>query len=131
LSVPHEEDKWRIRVYERDQVSNRVTLKAFGKFKNNARTPFGKFKEITLKALAGNKAESKFKGITLKALANSSPGFALKPWVQKTRIRFFATLKELRLLCAWRTKTQPFQGCVFYEITSLIPGLPKRNLGWN
>src|SRR2546425_12433323 len=46
---------------------------------------------------------------TLKAFANSSPGrgpragsphgvevFALKPWVQKWRKRFFATLKELR-----------------------------------
>jgi hypothetical protein len=34
--------------------------------------------------------------ITLKALANSSPGFALKPWVQKCPRRLFATLKGLR-----------------------------------
>jgi len=33
--------------------------------------------------------------ITLKAFANSSPGFALKPWVKKPAIDFFATLKEL------------------------------------
>jgi hypothetical protein len=35
-------------------------------------------------------------GLTLKALANVSPGFALKPWVQKCLRRFFATLKGLR-----------------------------------
>jgi len=34
--------------------------------------------------------------VTLKALANISPGFALKPWVQKCPRRFFATLKGLR-----------------------------------
>src|SRR6267142_465519 len=34
--------------------------------------------------------------ITLKALANVSPGFALKPWVQKCPRRLFATLKGLR-----------------------------------
>jgi len=33
---------------------------------------------------------------TLKALANVSPGFALKPWVQKCPGRSFATLKGLR-----------------------------------
>jgi hypothetical protein len=34
--------------------------------------------------------------VTLKALANVSPGFALKPWVQKCPRRLFATLKGLR-----------------------------------
>lgn len=34
--------------------------------------------------------------VTLKALANVSPGFALKPWVQKCSGRLFATLKGLR-----------------------------------
>ena len=34
--------------------------------------------------------------VTLKALANVSPGFALKPWVQKCPGRLFATLKGLR-----------------------------------
>ena len=64
----------------------------------------------------------KVRRTTLKAFANSSPGFALKPWVQKTRKKFFATLKptngdatlsELRLL----------------EINACSPGLPKRNPG--
>ncbi|HKO98867.1 MAG TPA: hypothetical protein VJU86_17840 [Pyrinomonadaceae bacterium] len=32
---------------------------------------------------------------TLKAFANSSPGFALKPWVVKCSKRSLATLKEL------------------------------------
>jgi hypothetical protein len=35
-------------------------------------------------------------GVTLKAFANVSPGFALKPWVQKWPRRLFATLKGLR-----------------------------------
>src|SRR6185436_19744913 len=34
--------------------------------------------------------------ITLKALANSSPGFALKPWVKRPAVDLFATLKKLR-----------------------------------
>jgi hypothetical protein len=34
--------------------------------------------------------------VTLKALANVSPGFALKPWVQKSEKKLFATLKGLR-----------------------------------
>jgi hypothetical protein len=34
--------------------------------------------------------------VTLKALANISPGFALKPWVQKYPGRLFATLTGLR-----------------------------------
>jgi hypothetical protein len=34
--------------------------------------------------------------VTLKALANVSPGFALKPWVQKFTRRLFANLKGLR-----------------------------------
>jgi hypothetical protein len=34
--------------------------------------------------------------ITLKALANFSPGFVLKPWVQKCKKKLFATLKGLR-----------------------------------
>ena len=42
--------------------------------------------------------------ITLKALANSSPGFALKPWVQKWRKRFFTTLKELRRVLRLRNR---------------------------
>ena len=33
---------------------------------------------------------------TLKAFANFSPGFALKPWVQKGPKEIFATLKGLR-----------------------------------
>jgi hypothetical protein len=36
---------------------------------------------------------------TLKAFANSSPGFALKPWVKRGHIYFVATLKELRRHC--------------------------------
>jgi hypothetical protein len=43
-------------------------------------------------------SELRVRRLTLKAFANFSPGFALKPWVQKTRKRFFATLKELRRL---------------------------------
>ncbi len=51
--------------------------------------------------------------VTLKALANVSPGFALKPWVQKRPSRLVATLKGLRL----------------GEIKFVLPGLPKRNPG--
>ena len=42
-----------------------------------------------------------FRIITLKVLANFSPGL-LQPWVQEMLKRFFATLKELRLLCEMR-----------------------------
>jgi hypothetical protein len=37
--------------------------------------------------------------VTLKPLANDTPGFALKPWVQKCPERLFATLKGVALLC--------------------------------
>ena len=69
---------------------------------------------------------------TLKALANSSPGFVLKPWVQKCRKRCFATLKELRLLCGWRTATQLLQSCVFGTFDMRVPRVAKSaTLGWN
>jgi hypothetical protein len=54
------------------------------------------------------------KGITLKALANASPGFALKPWVQKT--------------CEWRRNS--------FRVASLrnecmFPRVAKaQTLGW-
>jgi hypothetical protein len=64
--------------------------------------------------------------LTLKALANSSPGFALKPWVQNAAIDFIATLKELRLLCGLRTATQPFQGCVFKKLGMRSPGFQSK-----
>jgi hypothetical protein len=50
--------------------------------------------------------------VTLKALANVSPGFALKPWVQKCSGRLFATLKGLRGFAV-------LQGC------------QSTTLGWN
>jgi hypothetical protein len=62
-------------------------------------------------------------GTTLKAFANSSPGFALKPWVQKTRKNFFATLKELRNGDATLSELR------LLEMNACSPGLPKRNPG--
>jgi hypothetical protein len=52
------------------------------------------------------------KSITLKALANVSPGFALKPWVQKCEKRLFATLKGLRGLVVINA-AQLLQSCAF------------------
>src|SRR6267378_3970844 len=46
--------------------------------------------------LSADYADSTDRQITLKALANSSPGFALKPWVKEGHVYFVATLKELR-----------------------------------
>src|SRR5712671_3312114 len=60
---------------------------------------------------------------TLKAFANSSPGFALKPWVQKTRKNFFPTLKELRNGDATLSELR------LLEMNACSPGLPKRNPG--
>src|SRR6267142_2500347 len=68
--------------------------------------------------------------ITLKALANYSPGFALKPWVQKCRKRFVATLKELRRgLRFGGRQRNPFRVASSRQWTCVVPGLPKRNPG--
>src|SRR6266850_2499335 len=73
-------------------------------------------------------------GITLKAFANSSPGFALKPWVQKTRKRFLATLKELRLLSGRESRRNSFRvassknECIFPRVAKAQPwaGISER-----
>ena len=51
--------------------------------------------------------------VTLKALANFSPGFALKPWVQKCPGRLFATLKGVARLWGLTNATQLLQSCAF------------------
>jgi hypothetical protein len=61
---------------------------------------------------------------TLKALANFSPGL-LQPWVIDIKNKSFATLKGLRRLFRFQTATQPFQGCVFHLIGSVIPRVAK------
>jgi hypothetical protein len=50
--------------------------------------------------------------VTLKALANVSPGFALKPWVQKCEKGLFATLKGLRGFVVTNA-AQLLQSCAF------------------
>ena len=47
--------------------------------------------------------------VTLKAFANFSPGFALKPWVQKCGRKLFATLKELRRFAVGERRRNPFR----------------------
>jgi hypothetical protein len=47
--------------------------------------------------------------VTLKALANVSPGFALKPWVQKRPRRLFATLKGLRDVAVIKRRRNSFR----------------------
>ena len=98
---------------------------------------------ITTCAYADSVRKFQPRKLTLKALANSSPGFALKPWVQNAARDFIATLKELRLLCGLQTATQPFQGCIFKNFGmrsqgfKANPGLEFANafsvsfLGWN
>ena len=67
---------------------------------------------------------------TPKAFANSSPGFALKPWVQRWRKRFLATLKELRRVLRF---TKP--GRNSFRVASSSnehgPRVSKQTLGWN
>src|SRR5258705_9113346 len=67
--------------------------------------------------------------VTLKALANSSPGFALKPWVQKCPGSLLATLKELRGFAVNKRPAQLLQSCAFKKWDPFFPGLPKRNPG--
>ena len=66
--------------------------------------------------------------VTLKALANVSPGFALKPWVQKCPRRLFATLKGLRGFAVNKRRATPSE-LRLREMRCLFPGLPKRNPG--
>jgi hypothetical protein len=49
--------------------------------------------------------------VTLKALANVSPGFALKPWVQKCPRKLLVTLKAVARLRGQQTPTQLLQSC--------------------
>jgi hypothetical protein len=67
--------------------------------------------------------------VTLKALANFSPGFALKPWVQKCK-RLFATLKGLRGFVVTNA-AQLFQSCAFEKCAGLSQGCQSATLGWN
>ena len=69
--------------------------------------------------------------LALKAFANSSPGFALKPWVERAQRHFFATLKELRLLYRLRTATQLFQSCIVEKRMQSPQGCQSATLGWN
>ena len=64
---------------------------------------------------------------TLKALANFSPGFALKPWVEKLSIDS-RNSEGVARICGSRTATQLLQSCVC-DTESMFPGLPKRNPG--
>jgi len=51
--------------------------------------------------------------LTLKAFANSSPGFALKPWVKSAHLFRRNSEGVATGVANRRTATQPFQGCVF------------------
>ena len=66
--------------------------------------------------------------VTLKALANVSPGFALKPWVQKREKRLFATLKGVARFCRNKRRATPSE-LRLREMSCVVPGLPKRNPG--
>ena len=69
--------------------------------------------------------------VTLKALANVSPGFALKPWVQKCPVRFFVTLKGLRGFAVTDAKAQLLQSCAFEKLDACSQGCQSATLGWN
>jgi hypothetical protein len=66
-------------------------------------------------------------GFTLKAAANSSPGFALKPWVENESLDARNSERVASVFVA-RRATQLFQSCIF-ETESMFPGLPERNPG--
>jgi len=68
---------------------------------------------------------------TLKALANVSPGFALKPWVQKYPKKLFATLKGLRGFAVKKHPTQLLQICAFEKWYACPQGCQSATLGWN
>ena len=67
--------------------------------------------------------------ITLKAFASSSPGFALKPWVQKTRKRFLRNSEGVaNALPAANVDATPSE-LRLREMNAYYPGLPKLNPG--
>jgi hypothetical protein len=66
-------------------------------------------------------------GVTLKALANASPGFALKPWVQKCP-RIVRNPEGVAVLRLTKADTTPSE-LRLRELRCLFPGLPERNPG--
>jgi len=70
--------------------------------------------------------------ITLKALANSSPGFALKPWVIVIVNKFCATLKGLRRTSEISQRFQRYSVFAPYQISFIplkpAPCVPLRDL---
>jgi hypothetical protein len=69
-------------------------------------------------------------GVTLKALANVSPGFALKPWVQKMPdeiVRNPEGVARLRLTNAGATPSE----LLLREIRAFSQGCQSATLGWN
>jgi hypothetical protein len=62
-------------------------------------------------------------------LANVSPGFALKPWVQKCPGRLFASLKGLRGFAVNETPGSTPSELRLREVGCVFPGLPKPNPG--
>ena len=63
--------------------------------------------------------------ITLKALANFSPGFVLKPWVQKCKKKLFATLKGLRGFAVNNAGATP-SGLRLLELGTIFPGFQSK-----
>jgi hypothetical protein len=69
--------------------------------------------------------------VTLKALANVSPGFALKPWVQKCPRRLFATLKGLRGFAVNKCQRNSFRVAPSRNGMRFPEGCQSATLGWN
>ena len=69
--------------------------------------------------------------VTLKALANVSPGFALKPWVQKCPEEIVRNPEGVARFCGEQTPTQLFQSCAFERWDAFSQGCQSATLGWN
>jgi hypothetical protein len=66
--------------------------------------------------------------VTLKALANVSPGFALKPWVSKTREEIVRNPEGVARFCG-NKGSATLSELRLREMSCVVPGLPKRNPG--
>jgi hypothetical protein len=104
-----------------------ATTHETGKFRQCSKLP-GSTRGLQLCTKSRKFMDESKNGVTLKALANVSPGFALKPWVQKCPSSLFATLKGLRGFAVNKRRRNSFRVAPSRN-QSVFPGLPERNPG--
>jgi hypothetical protein len=71
----------------------------------------------------------KVRRTTLKAFANSSPGFALKPWVQKDPQEIFHNSEGVAIALHSANVDSTLSELRLREMNGCSSGLPKRNPG--